>query len=205
MASNHVFIAGGIGITAFLALIEVYEDIHWNYELHYAVRSADEVPFKNRLEKFGSKVIIYDKSQRQRMDVQALLGGLKWNSHVYVCGPSRMMEAVRTTAEELGLGEKEIQYEAFAADIGGDPFEVEVLNKGNKVLAVGEDESLLEVLKKEFGDVPSSCEVGNCGTCKVTLKAGKVDHRGTALLTEEKSTTMLSCVSRGIGRIAIEI
>ena len=70
---------------------------------------------------------------------------------------------------------------------------------------IGEDETLLEVLRKQLDEVPSSCEVGNCGTCKVTLKSGRVDHRGTALTEEEKLDSMLSCVSRGIGRIAIGI
>jgi ferredoxin len=29
--------------------------------------------------------------------------------------------------------------------------------------------TLLNVLRSEFGDVASSCEVGNCGTCKLKI------------------------------------
>lgn len=204
-ASNHVFIAGGIGITAFLRLMELYGEIHWGLKLHYAVRSPEEVPFRKRLEAFGTDVVYYHKSQGERMDVAEIIKNRPWNSQVYVCGPGRMMEAAKAAAEEHGVPEDEVHYEAFAADASGDPFEVEVANKDNAVLQVGPDDSLLEVLRQQYNDVPSSCEVGNCGTCKVTLKSGRVDHRGTALLQQEKQEAMLSCVSRGIGRITIEI
>ena len=221
--SHHVFIAGGVGITAFLRMIEGYRSVHWNSTLHYGVRSADEVPFRDRLAALdgdgpavngsqeGPVVQLYDASCNERMDIPGILNSLPWNSRVYVCGPRRMMDEAMREASARGLGEDEIHFEAFAADTGGDPFEVEVEvassgEKGqSKLLKIGEDETLLEVLRKEFEDVPSSCEVGNCGTCKVSLKSGMVDHRGTALLDEEKADSMLSCVSRGIGRITIQV
>ncbi|CAM1500995.1 Fc.00g101570.m01.CDS01 [Cosmosporella sp. VM-42] len=204
-ASNHVFIAGGIGITAFLTLIEAYLSINWSSKLHYAISSAENLPFRDRLETFKNNVVIYDKDKGERMDIKSIVKDLPWNSHLYVCGPNRMMEAAREAVEESGLSPDEVHFEAFAADISGDPFEAEVVNRGGRVLNVGEGESLLEVLRREFGEIPSSCEVGNCGTCKMTLTSGRVDHRGSALLPEEKQTSMLSCVSRGVGRIAIEI
>ncbi|KAI5462616.1 MOSC domain-containing protein [Mariannaea sp. PMI_226] len=204
-ASMHVLITGGIGITAFLALIEVYEAINFAFHLHYAVRSAEHIPFRDRLEPLKKHMTIYDKSKGERMDIQNIVKTMPWNSHLYVCGPTRMMEAAKEAADENCIPPGEVHYEAFAADISGDPFEAEVVNKGNKLVKVGEDESLLDALRREFGDFPSSCEVGNCGTCKITLKSGSVDHRGVALLPEEKETAMLACVSRGLGKIAIEI
>ncbi|RYP53757.1 hypothetical protein DL768_001357 [Monosporascus sp. mg162] len=207
-ASCHVFIVGGIGITAFLSMIEAYREIHWETTLHYAVRDAADVPFRDRVvDGLGDSLRLYDASRGERMDVAAIFRGLPWNAHVYVCGPLRMMEEAKRAARECGLGEDEVHFEAFEAETGGDPFEVEVANKGSsRVLRVGGEETLLEVLRREFGegDVASSCEVGNCGTCKVSVRSGRVDHRGTALLEDEKADSMLSCVSRGIGRITIE-
>ncbi|KAI3539521.1 MOSC domain-containing protein [Colletotrichum abscissum] len=197
-SSNHVFIVGGIGITAFLVLAEAYHEVHYNFEMHYAVRSDDDIPFRSRLDALGSSVRFYDRSKGERMDITEIIKTLKWNSHVYVCGPTRMTDAVRVAAEDCGLDEGDVHYEAFSADTSGDPFEAEVLNRGGKILKVGEEETLLEVLKREIGgDVESSCEVGNCGTCKVALKSGRVDHRGTALSGDDKLESMLSCVSRG--------
>jgi len=45
--------------------------------------------------------------------------------------------------------------------------------------------------------------VGNCGSCKIGVRKGKIEHRGTGLREEEKETSMLSCVSRGIGKISL--
>ncbi|KAI0417233.1 PK beta-barrel-protein domain-containing protein-like protein [Xylaria grammica] len=204
-ASNHVFIVGGIGITAFLSMMEIYRQINWETTLHYGLRTEDDMPFRERLHGLKDSVKLYDRSKGQRMDIGEIFRNLSWNSHVYVCGPNRMIEQAMQEAKKCGLGEDEVHFEAFSADNTGDPFEAEVTNRGGKVLKVAGEETLLEVLKQHFDDVPSSCEVGNCGTCKVTLRSGNVEHRGTALTEEDKREAMLSCVSRGIGRIAIEI
>ncbi|KAL2141793.1 hypothetical protein VTI28DRAFT_1930 [Corynascus sepedonium] len=205
-ASHHVFVAGGVGVTAFLALLEHYKQIHYSATLHYAVRSADEVPFRERLAALGDDVvIIYDKAAGQRLDVRGVIEGVPWNSQLYFCGPKRLMDEAARETRARGIAEKEVHFEAFEADVSGDPFEAVVANKGGKTLKVGEEETLLECLQREFDDVDSSCCVGNCGTCRVVLKEGRVDHRGTALMEEEKATSMLACVSRGIGRITIEI
>lgn len=204
-ASKHIFVVGGIGITAYLAMMVAFHRINWDFELHYAVASSEDVPFKDRLAPFGEKVNVYDKTKGQRMDIETIVDQLPWNSHLYVCGPDRMTQAVQSACAKFGVSSNEVHYEAFGADVSGDPFEVEVANRGGKSLKVGANESLLEVLRREFDQVPSSCEVGNCGTCKVALTNGKVQHRGTALLDEEKDQAMLSCVSRGVGKIIIEI
>ncbi|KAH6665908.1 phenoxybenzoate dioxygenase subunit beta [Plectosphaerella plurivora] len=214
-ASNHVFISGGIGITAFLSLMEGYTSIHYNVELHCAVRSAEtDFPFRERLEKLqsgpssdGFTLHLYDGSKGERMDIDTVVRDLKWNSQLYVCGPLKMMGAAQQAVRKHGLGEDEAHFEAFAAETGGDPFQAEVANREGKVISVGEEETLLEALKKAFGssEVDSSCEVGNCGTCKVGVRSGRVEHRGTALTAAEKDVSMLSCVSRGIGRIVVEI
>ncbi|KAI1179170.1 PK beta-barrel-protein domain-containing protein-like protein [Nemania sp. FL0916] len=204
-ASNHVFIVGGIGITAFLSMMEMYRQINWETTLHYGLRTLEDMPFRERLDKMRDSVKLYDRSKGERMDIGGIFRNLSWNSHVYVCGPQRMLDEAVKEARKCGLGEEEVHFEAFSADTTGDPFEVEVSNRQAKVLKVGSEETLLEVLKQHFDDVPSSCEVGNCGTCRVVLKSGNVEHRGTALMDEDKKEAMLSCVSRGIGRIAIEI
>lgn len=205
-ASHHIFVAGGVGITAFLSLMERYRDIHYSAVLHYAVRSADEVPFRERLARLGSdRVVIYDKAAGQRLDVRRIIENMQWNSQLYFCGPKRLMDEAAKETRAHGIPEREVHFEAFEADVSGDPFEAVVANKGGRVVKVGEEETLLECLQRYFDDVDSSCGVGNCGTCRVGLRDGRVDHRGTALTEDEKATSMLSCVSRGVGRITIEI
>lgn len=204
-ASNHIFIVGGIGITAFLHIMKFMDRIHFNIELHYGVRSSDDIPFKDRLAQFEEGTTIYDKSKGERMDIASIIKNRSWNSHIFVCGPNRMLEETKREIDAAGVSLEEIHFEAFAADTSGEAFEVQVSNKSDKTLSVGPEESLLEVLQREFDDVVSSCEVGNCGTCKITVLGGQVEHRGTGLLPEDKENSMLACVSRGIGRIVIEV
>jgi ferredoxin len=187
-------------------MIKRFEAISYSYELHYCVRSAEDVAFKQLITELGAKVTVYDRSGGERLDLTALLNERKWNSHVYVCGPQRMIDGVNEAAKTCGMQDDEVHYEAFKIDSGGDPFTVDVEAEGGKKkhLSVGGEQTLLEVMRKAGFDIGSSCEVGNCGTCRVGLKSGRVDHRGSALSEAEKRGEMLSCVSRGLGHIVIE-
>ena len=157
----------------------------------------------------SGSLFVYDGSKGGRMDIAKIVESMPWNSQLYFCGPRRMMdEAGRVVkGSARGIGEKEVHWEAFEADVGGDAFEAVVGNRNGEMVRVGEEETLLEKLQERFGEgqVASSCCVGNCGTCVVRLQSGRVEHRGTALTAEETQTSMLACVSRGVGRIEIEI
>jgi MOSC domain-containing protein YiiM/ferredoxin-NADP reductase len=202
-ASDHTFIAAGIGITAFLAHMDVYSQINYNWKLHYAVRSTDDTPFKDILQKFGDKVVIYNKEKGERMNVLRLLQERKWNGFVYVCGPQRLIDDVVRSSNACGVGEDEIHYEAFQIATSGDPFTVE-LKQSQKTLEVPAEKTLLQVMREAGLEVDSSCEAGNCGTCRLEVCSGQVEHRGSALSGEDKAKAMLSCVSRGVGHIVID-
>jgi ferredoxin len=94
--------------------------------------------------------------------------------------------------------------ESFMALTSGDPFTAE-LAESKKLLKVKEEHTLLDVLRDAGFDIPSSCEVGNCGTCRVGVGNGKVEYRGTGLLEGEKRGAMLSCVSKAIERLVLDL
>ena len=78
-------------------------------------------------------------------------------------------------------------------------------NGEGKVIDVPGDKTLLQCIREAGLEIDSSCEVGNCGACRVTVKEGEVEHRGSALSKEDKEEGgMLSCVSRGVGKLRIE-
>ncbi|KAK0102361.1 hypothetical protein ONS95_005982 [Cadophora gregata] len=215
-SSNHIFIAGGIGITAFLAHVDIYAKINWNYIVHFAIRSAEDVPFKERIEKLRDqgRMVLYDGKKGERMDVAKILGERTWGSAVYVCGPRKLIDGVREVVERLGIGEDEVHFEAFQADNTGDPFTAEIVSTSeedqneegkSKTIDVPGDKTLLQCIRDAGFEIDSSCEVGNCGACRVTVTEGEVEHRGSALSKEDKEEGgMLSCVSRGVGRLRIE-
>ena len=204
-ADHHILIAGGIGITAFVAAAQKMEASGESYELHLAARSAEEVPFTRYLEPLGEKATIYSKSAGRTLDIKEVVSRANDNTHVYSCGPARMMDAVTSTAQTFGLAADHLHFEAFAVDTSGDPFTVE-LAISDEEHYVPAEKTLLDVLRDEAGlDVPSSCEVGSCGTCLVNVKSGQIQHRGIGLMDLEDASSMLSCVSRGVGRIVLDL
>jgi ferredoxin-NADP reductase len=152
-----------------------------NFDLYYAVRIAKDKAFGNLLDGFGKNVTVLDGARGQQLDIPGILGKQNNRTHVYVCGPERLLAAVIKAAQELNFPSSNIHSEAFVTSTSGDPFSVE-LAKTESVLDVRAEDSLLDVLREAGFDIISTCEVGNCGTCKVDVCSGKVENRGTGLL-----------------------
>lgn len=120
---------------------------------------------------------------------------------VYVCGPSAMLEAVRIARNEHAGAP--LHYERFspAPVVDGVPFELE-LARSRQVLAVPANRTALDVMLDRDATTPYSCKQGFCGTCRVKVLAGQVDHRGR---TDPGEDGMLVCVSRADGgRLVID-
>ena len=206
-AMKHVFILGGIGVTAFMGEIRALAQVAADFEVHYAVRSRREAAYLSLLPQ--ERTTVYAKSERQRLNVEKAIPPIKNAPNpeavVYCCGPTALLDACREQCEKLGYPRSHIYFEEFggAATGTGDPFEAEIKSSG-KVLQVPKEKSLLQVLNEAGFEIDASCMVGNCGTCMVDLCQGDVAHRGVALDDEQKKDTMLSCVSRGKGRIMID-
>ncbi len=67
-------------------------------------------------------------------------------------------------------------------------------------------QSLLSAVRAELPDLAYSCEQGFCGTCRQRVLAGDVDHRDDLLTEEERSDSMLLCVSRCAGeRLVLDV
>jgi MOSC domain-containing protein YiiM/ferredoxin-NADP reductase len=206
MASHHIFIVGGIGITAFISTMKKLQSINQTFELHYAVRCAEDVAFQTLMSNFRDSVRVYDKQAGQIMDISQILKDRVGNSHVFTCGPERMISSVIAAAKEVGMAEDGVFYETFITDTTGDPFTVDVVAaKKTTRLSVGSGQSLLGVMRAAGLEVASSCETGSCGTCRIGLKEGKVVHKGKGLTTQEQENEMLCCVSRGEGHIVVEL
>jgi ferredoxin len=58
--------------------------------------------------------------------------------------------------------------------------------------------SLLETLRENGVDLPSSCEQGACGTCRISVLSGEPLHQDVYLNDAERSRgdCIMSCVSR---------
>ncbi|TLD37161.1 hypothetical protein E2P81_ATG03973 [Venturia nashicola] len=203
-AGRHIFVAGGIGLTAFILAAKECEAKGWPYHLHYLVRSSTDIAFQRYLSKFGDNVTIHNKGTGKSCDLTAIMHEADSLTHVYCCGSKRLMDAIKNEAGVWGLTERNVHFEAFEVDASGNPFTA-TLKKSDKIIRVEGRQTLLDVLRDAGLEVDSSCEVGNCGSCRVEVLDGHIDHRGSGLMDWEKCTAMLSCVSRGIGSIVVDI
>ncbi|KAF2127048.1 PK beta-barrel-protein domain-containing protein-like protein [Dothidotthia symphoricarpi CBS 119687] len=163
-ATQHIFIAGGIGLTAFLTALHTLHSTSQPFHLHYAI--ASELPFKPHIAALAPHVTLYNKSRAQRIHLPSLLAHTPPLAHIYTCGPERLMHAVRHAALARGIPPAHIHSEAFTLTTSGAPFTAELKQSG-KVVDVGAQQTLLDALRAVGMVVDSSCEVGNCGTCRV--------------------------------------
>ncbi len=206
-AKKHLMIAGGIGITPFLAQIKQLDRAHGNWELHYACRSEALGSYVDYLTTtHPNDVSVYYDDQGQAIDLDSLLDGQPLGTHIYVCGPKGMIEWVRGKAAEMGWPREAVHYEEFLAPQPGKPFEVK-LAISNKVIQVGEQESLLEAIERAGVDAPYLCRGGACGQCEtnVVQAEGEILHRDHWLEDDEKAsdTKIMPCVSRFEGKTLV--
>jgi ferredoxin len=93
-----------------------------------------------------------------------------------------------------------VHFESFTppsakAESDAKPFKIKIASTG-RLIDVAADVSMLEALRSAGVEVPSSCESGTCGSCKVGYRDGSVSHRDYFLSSSERSRFMTVCVSR---------
>ncbi len=200
IARKHVLIAGGIGITPFLAQLEDLHDGQVPYELHYSVRSPEHAAFLDSLRsREGDKVRMYYDSESQAIDFDGLLSNQPLGTHVYVCGPAGLINRVTTTAKSCGWPDSHIHWEQFSAPPMGDAFEV-FLARTNLTVHVPPDQSLLESIEAAGVEVPYLCRGGVCGFCQTRVLEldGELLHNDHFLSDADRAAakSIMPCVSR---------
>ncbi|WP_193334825.1 Rieske 2Fe-2S domain-containing protein [Devosia beringensis] len=211
-AIRTVLIAGGIGITPLLSMARFLDKSDLNYELHYFTRAGEQVAFRSELEALHGKVVLHTGLPRSEIGstIATALGPWSFAQHVYVCGPSAMLESVRATAAAQNWPDASIHFEYFKNDKPIDDtssFDVE-LARSAMTLHVPAGKTILEVMREAGLTVPSSCEQGACGTCLTGVLEGECDHQDVYLNDSEKraNTAMMTCVSRAkSARLVLDI
>lgn len=204
-APAYLFVAGGIGITPILPMLEEADRRGTPWRLLYTVRETGAHAFAERLDG-RSGVTRWVSGAQGRADLGALLDETPSDAAIYSCGPSPLLDALRDAAASRDRAGS-LRVERFAAaeppqapaGEAASPYRVTMRRTG-RTFDVGPDEVLLDRLGAEGAFVPSSCRAGICGSCEVAVVSGEIDHRDEVLTDEERAenSCMFPCVSRAL-------
>jgi len=190
------FIAGGIGITPILPMLGLAERLNVDWSMIYAGRSAESIPFLDEVRRFGDRVRIRTDDVDGLPTADELLGDCASGTTVYACGPAPMLTTIRERL--IGRDDVELHFERFAAApvLDGEAFSVTLASSRTEI-EVAADATLLTALQHAGVNPPYSCQQGFCGTCRIRVLNGVVQHRDTVLTEPERDSGMiLTCVSR---------
>jgi len=126
--------------------------------LHYWARSREHAAFVERIERsaFADRAQFHFSQgvPERRTNLDDVLARPDAGTHLYVCGPTRFMDAALLAANRAGWKEQNLHREYFSADLlrsANDTEFVVKLASSGKSYAVGKNASVLEVLSKILG------------------------------------------------------
>lgn len=203
-APRYLFIAGGIGVTPMLPMIEAAEAAGAEWRLVYGGRSRATMAFLDELESHGERVQVWAEDERGMIDLDALLSTPEPQTLVYCCGPEGLLAAVEKRCASWPEGS--LHLERFAPkELDGsdeadalDSFDVVCQRSGVTVPIEADAGSILEQLESAgITGVFGSCYEGICGTCECPVLEGEPVHRDSVLTESQKKAgdVMILCVS----------
>jgi len=213
-ASRHLLLAGGIGVTPIMSMVRHLDNDGADYELHYCTRSPQQTAFQDELRELGASGrvhIHHDGGVPSRgLDIAGLLKVYQEGTHLYYCGPTGFMNAVKVASSHWPKGT--VHFELFKVPEGDSPvpdtlmsddadgvigvgFKLQLAKSGGEYV-VPADKSIIEVLRENGVEVETSCEAGLCRTCITRVLEGDPDHKDYVLDEDEQREYMLICCSR---------
>jgi ferredoxin-NADP reductase/DMSO/TMAO reductase YedYZ heme-binding membrane subunit len=224
-----VLVAGGIGITPMMSVVRSLTDRAWPGQIYllFSVRQSTDVVFRDELAYLQARfpnlhVEIIDTSQRghiTREIIERFVPGLT-KGPVMLCGPDRMMTAMRELLVGMGVPDAEIHQEAFispkpvADELAAEATEVidesaersVTFARGGQHVGVTNGLTVLECAEEAGVDLPFECRSGICGQCKCTLVTGRVVMETQDALTaaDRAKGLILACQARPVNDIVVD-
>jgi vanillate O-demethylase ferredoxin subunit len=193
-AKHSVFIAGGIGITPIITMMEALRGAGQSFELHYAAQKRDRflpIPL------YTAHVEFYtDKDGRPSLDVDALLDDTEADTDLYVCGPRPLIEAVRIAAGARGWPDARVHFESFGAIVKPSDAPITVhLAQSGLTIDIEPGTAILDALLENGVWAAYECKRGECASCITEVLSGEIEHRDVCLSEEQRRSVMCTCVS----------
>ena len=200
-SARYRFIAGGIGITPIMTMLEAADLAGADWTLLYGGRTRGSMAFADELaQRHPDRVTVWPQDESGLLDLDSLLNQPEVDTVVYCCGPEPLLNAVEQRCAPWPA--ESLHVERFAAKAPEqsasalEKFEV-VCQRSGITIQVEGDDSILELVEEAGVPITTSCYEGICGTCRATVLEGVPDHRDSVLKAPEKEAgQMILCVSR---------
>ena len=214
-AQNHyVLFGGGSGITPLMSITKSVLDKEPNSRitLIYCNRNENSVIFKEELKdmetKHSDRLTIHHSYDVAPNGWDGLSGYLTENKiaeilstkiggafyrmcHYYICGPTPLMDVVKSGLKASGVADSNVNTEYFTAPATSEPTEsieadedfdgtatvkVQVYGE-DSIIECDEHKNILDAAVDADLDPPYSCTVGVCTTCRAKVIKGKVEMK----------------------------
>ena len=235
-AESIVLIGGGVGITPLMSVLRCLVSCGYkkNIYLIYACRAVSEFLFREELEllqkRYSNLCVLPIISDAQNTTWLGVRGRITkslisdtvpeiMTSRIHLCGPLPMMTAVKEMLAELGVAQEHVKTEGFGTPkpvpktqtyphpaVQVDSDRTISFSRSKKTIAFTENETVLDAAERAGVDIPFSCRVGTCGSCKVKLVHGNVEMSiDDGLTTEDKrENIILACQAHPKGAIEVD-
>jgi vanillate O-demethylase ferredoxin subunit len=176
-ASRYVLLAGGIGITAIVGMAHVLRTLGADYRLVYVGRTREVMAYADELAALhGDRLALHVDDEATPLDVGALVesvaaGDLSASTELYMCGPIRLMDAVRRAWLAAALPPTNLRYETFGSSgwFDPEPFVVKLPQLGSAT-TVGADTTVLDALTAAGADLMYDSRKGEYICVRVTYR-----------------------------------
>ena len=199
---NVIAIAGGSGITPFMAMARaIWDGVEdFNLTVFYSVKTEEDIIFKKEIEEFNKKskkvkfVITLTREEKEgylngHLNKMMIEPYIKEFNTVFMCGPKAIYKTMNEILSEFNIPKKAVHYENFFVDYIPSEvkeYDLKVIMKNDFVITkCHSDETLLVAMEKAGIKAPSMCRVGICGFCRSILLDGKIKMIGSSMKKAE--------------------
>ena len=221
-----IMFGAGSGITPLFSMLKsvLMHEPKSKIVLFYSNKNESSVIFKNELTTLGHQYperfrVVHIHSQplenwkgltgritnEKALELLSAIENVNLqNADYYLCGPDGMMQGVILALDQLKVEHKKIHMENYVVQIIDEDEEIENAERNVTIFIKGEkhnvkvkpSESIMEKAFQLGLEIPSSCQHGECGTCRARLLSGKLKLVSQTTLSEEdiENGYCLTCV-----------
>jgi ferredoxin-NADP reductase len=234
-SNTAFFLSGGVGITPMLCMLEYIaenEQAKKVFFLHSSLNKKVQ-PMLTRLKELKSKnsnlylsVHHSNPSSEEKLKVDYDYEGViskeylqnilpETETDFFLCGPTPFMAAMYSYLLELGVNEKNINYEFFGdgkkfdskksiEEINLTDYKVHFTKSGIVTYWDSNSNSILDLAEANGLSPSFSCRMGTCSTCESKLKSGNIEYDPEPFMEAEEGNIFICC-SKPTSNIEIEL